>query len=286
MIPAQFDYVAPTSVAEAVQALQQAGEDAKVLGGGQSFIPVLRLRLSYPETVIDLGRIPELRGVREEGDELVIGAMTRHHDVVRDPLVRQHAALLSEATATVADPAVRHRGTLGGALAHADPAGDLGAPAIALGATLVAEGPSGRRSIPASDFFLDYLETALSPDEILVEVRVPKHTGWGARYEKFNRVAQAWSIVAVAATVRVDGGSIAEARVALTNMGSTPIRATGVEEALAGASLDASAIEQAAARAAEGTDPPSDLNAKADYREHLARVLTRRALTAAAGLQG
>jgi carbon-monoxide dehydrogenase medium subunit len=284
VIPAQFDYVAPTSVAEAVAALQAAGEDAKILAGGQSFIPVLRLRLAYPETVIDLGRIPELRGVREDGDALVIGAMTRHDDVVKDPLVRQHAALLAEATATVADPAVRHRGTLGGAIAHADPAGDLGAVALTLDATLVAEGPGGRRSIPAGEFFLDYLETALSPDEILVEVRVPKHTGWGARYEKFNRVAQAWSIVAVAATVRVDGGTIAEARVGLTNMGNTPLRAAGVEEALRGASLDAGAVEQAAARAAEGTSPPSDLNAKPDYREHLARVLTRRAVLAAAGL--
>jgi carbon-monoxide dehydrogenase medium subunit len=286
VIPAQFDYVAPTSVAEAVTALQEAGEDAKILAGGQSFIPVLRLRLAYPETVIDLGRIPELRGVREEGEELVIGAMTRHDDVVKDPLVRSHAGLLAAATATVADPAVRHRGTLGGAIAHADPAGDLGAVALALDATLVAEGPGGRRSIPASEFFLDYLETALSPDEILVEVRVPKHTGWGARYEKFNRVAQAWSIVAVAASVRVDGGTISEARIGLTNMGNTPLRARGVEEALRGAPVEAGAIEQAAARAAEGTNPPSDLNAKPDYREHLVRVLTRRAVAAAAGLSG
>ncbi len=286
MIPAQFDYVAPRSVAEAVTALQEAGEDAKILAGGQSFIPVLRLRLAYPETVIDLGRIPELRGVRKEGDELVLGAMTRHDDVVKDPLVRQHAGLLSAATATVADPAVRHRGTLGGAIAHADPAGDLAALALALDATLVAEGPGGRRSIRADEFFLDYLETALSPDEILVEVRVPKHTGWGARYEKFNRVAQAWSIVAVAACVRVDGGVIAAARIGLTNMGNTPLRARGVEEALRGAPVEAGAIQQAAARAAEGTNPPSDLNAKPDYREHLVTVLTRRAVAAAAGLSG
>ena len=164
MIPAQFEYVAPTSLAEAVSALSEAGEDAKVLAGGQSLIPVLRLRLSYPSVLVDLRKVGELRGVREDGDVLVIGAMTRHADVVEDPLVRQHAALVAEATATVADPAVRHLGTFGGALAHADPAGDLAAVAVALDAELVAEGPGGRRSIPASEFFRDYLETALSPD--------------------------------------------------------------------------------------------------------------------------
>jgi carbon-monoxide dehydrogenase medium subunit len=185
----------------------------------------------------------------------------------------------------VADPAVRHRGTLGGALAHADPAGDLAAVALALDAELVAAGPSGRRTIPVADFFVDYLQTALAPDEILVEVRLPKQQGqWGVHYEKFNRVAQAWAIVGVAAAVRRENGSIAEARVGLTNMGSTPVRATGVEEALAGAAAEAGAVDAAAQRAAEGTSPPSDLNGKSDYRQHLARVLTRRAVAAAAGL--
>ena len=285
MIPAQFDYVAPTTLAEAVQALGEGGEDAKILAGGQSLIPVLRLRLSYPTVLVDLGKVSELRGVREDGDALVIGAMTRHADVIEDPLIKQYAALVADATATVADPAVRHRGTFGGALAHADPAGDLAAVALALNADLVAEGPGGRRTIAAADFFQDYLQTALSPDELLVEVRIPKLEGsWGVRYEKFNRVAQAWSIVAVAAAVRRDNGSIAEARIALTNMGSVPIRATGVEQALVGGAADIGSIKAAAARAAEGTNAPSDLGGKADYREHLARVLTARAVTAAAGL--
>ena len=284
MIPAQFEYVAPDSVAAAVEALA-ADEDAKVLAGGQSLIPVLRLRLSYPSLLVDLRKLGDLRGVREEGDALVIGAMTRHSDVVTDPLVRQHAALVAEATATVADPAVRHRGTFGGALAHADPAGDLAAVAVALDAQLVAEGPGGRRTIAASEFFADYLQTTLSPDELLVEVRIPKLEGtWGVHYEKFNRVAQAWAIVGAAVAVRRDNGSIAEARVGLTNMGSTPVRATAVEDALRGAPAEAGAIAEAASHAADGTTPPEDLGGKADYRRHLATVLTRRALTKAAGL--
>ncbi|MCW2714139.1 MAG: cutM [Frankiales bacterium] len=284
MIPAPFDYVAPTSLAEAVTALGEAGEDAKILAGGQSLIPVLRLRLAFPTVLVDLGKVDELRGVRDDGDALVIGAMTRHSDVIADPLVQQYAALLAAATATVADPAVRHRGTFGGALAHADPAGDLAAVALALDAELVAEGPGGRRTIPAREFFLDYLETALSPDEILAAVRVPKLEGsWGVHYEKFNRVAQAWAIVGVAAAVRTDGGSITEARIGLTNMGSTPIRPTSVEAALVGAS-DLAAVKQASSTAADGTSPPSDLGAQADYRQHLARVLTARAVATAAGL--
>ena len=285
MIPAQFDYVAPESVADAITALTEGGEDAKVLAGGQSLIPVLRLRLSYPTVLVDLRKVGELRGVREDGADLVIGAMTRHDDVVKDPLVKRYAGLVAEAAATVADPAVRHRGTFGGALAHADPAGDLAAVALALDAQLVAEGPGGRRTIAAADFFQDYLQTALSPDEVLVEVRLPKLEGqWGVAYEKFNRTAQSWAIVGVAAAVRRDNGSIAEARVGLTNMGSTPIRATAVEAALAGAAADASAVAAAAEHAADGTTPPSDLSAQSDYREHLARVLTRRAVTSAAGL--
>ncbi len=285
MIPALFDYVAPTSVADAVAALSEAGEDAKILAGGQSLIPVLRLRLSYPSVLIDLGRVSELRGVRDDRDTLVIGAMTRHDDVVRDPLVREHAALVAAAAATVADPAVRHRGTFGGALAHADPAGDLAAVALALDAQLVAEGPGGRRTIAAADFFLDYLQTALAPDEVLVEVRLPKLEGqWGVHYEKFNRVAQAWAIVGVAAAVRRDNGTVAEARIGLTNMGSTPVRASAVEQALVGTPAQADAVAAAAAHAAEGTHAPSDLGGARDYREHLARVLTGRAVRAAAGI--
>lgn len=286
MIPAAFAYARPTTVDEALQAIAAGGEDVKIMAGGQSLIPVMRLRLAAPETVVDLTRVTELRGVREDGDSLVIGAMTTHHDVITDPLVAQYGKLIAEATETVADPAVRHRGTFGGALAHADPAGDLPAVALALDAEFVIAGPGGvRRSVPATEFFVDYLTTALTDGEILVEVRVPKlGSDWGVRYEKFNRVAQAWSIVAVAAAVRREGSRIVEARIGLTNMGSTPIRARAVEAALVGADVSLETVTAAAAQAAEGTEPSSDLNAQADYRQHLARVLTRRAVTAAAGL--
>ncbi|MEU4246605.1 xanthine dehydrogenase family protein subunit M [Amycolatopsis sp. NPDC026612] len=283
MIPAPFDYVRPSTVDEALRALAAAGEDAKVLAGGQSLLPVLRMRLAAPTTLIDLGRVAELRGVREEGDVLVIGAMTTHYDVQRDALVAEHAALLKEATDTVADPQIRHRGTFGGAIAHADPAGDLLAPVLALDAELVLAGPSGRRTVPAAEFFRDLFTTALTPDELLVEVRVPKHTGWRAHYEKFNRVAQAWSMVAVAVTVRTQAGVIEEAKVALTNMGSTPVRAAGVEAALVGVQATADSIAAAASHAAEGTNPPVDSNADVEYRRHLAKVLTGRAIAAAAG---
>jgi aerobic carbon-monoxide dehydrogenase medium subunit len=285
VIPASFAYARPTSVDEALQAIASGGEDVKILAGGQSLIPVMRLRLAAPETVVDLGRIPELKGVREDGDAIVIGAMTTHAEVLADPLVRQFALLITEATETVADRQVRHRGTFGGALAHADPAGDLPAVALALDAEFVVAGSGGRRTVPASEFFVDYLTTTLGEGEILVEVRIPKLTGqWGMHYEKFQRVAQAWSIVAVAAAVRRDDGHIAEARIGLTNMGPTPLRARAAEEALAGADASAEAIAAAAERAAEGTSPSSDLNAAADYRQHLARVLTRRAVSKAAGL--
>jgi carbon-monoxide dehydrogenase medium subunit len=282
MIPAAFDYYAPTSVEEALQLLGSPG-DVRVLAGGQSLIPLLKLRLAAPEVVVDLGRIESLRGIREDGDALVIGAMTSHDDVARSTMVATHALLLSKAVRTVADPQVRHRGTFGGALAHADPAGDLLAPALAMDASFVIAGPSGTRTVAAVDFFQDMFTTAIGQGEILTEVRVPKHTGWGAHYEKFSRVAQQWSIVAVAATVRVEGGAIVQARVALTNMGPVPIRATVAEQALVGLTADASAIAAVVADIAEGTRPPSDLNGDADYRRHLASVLARRAVLAAAG---
>jgi aerobic carbon-monoxide dehydrogenase medium subunit len=283
MIPAPFDYVAPSTLDDAVRALADAGEDAKVLAGGQSLLPVLRMRLADPTKLIDLGRIPELRGVREDGGRLVIGAMTTHYEVQRDPLVHEHALLLALATDTVADPQVRHRGTFGGSLAHADPAGDLLAPALAMDAEMVVSGMDGERTIPAAEFFVDYFTTAMRPGEILVEVRVPKFTGWSAHYEKFNRVAQAWSMVGVAATIRTDGGTIAEARVGLTNMASIPVRARAVEQALVGQPATAEAIRAAAEHAAEGTSPTTDANADAEYRQHLARVLTGRAVAAAVG---
>lgn len=285
MIPAPFEYVRPATVAEAVAALGEAGEDAKVLAGGQSLIPVLRLRMSYPSTLVDVSKVAEMRGVSDEGDDLVIGAMTTHYEVMKDPFVRQYAPLIAQATATVADPQVRHRGTFGGSLAHADPAGDLPAVALALGCEFVATGPNGERRIAAADFFQDYLTTALGADELLTSVRVPKlGAGWSSHYEKFNRVAQAWSIVGVAALVRRENGSIAEARIGLTNMGSTPLRASAAEQALAGAAATAQAVATAAEHASDGTSPPSDLSGQADYRQHLARVLTKRAVLAAAGV--
>jgi carbon-monoxide dehydrogenase medium subunit len=285
MIPAKFDYVRPGSLDEAVRALADGGDDAKVIAGGQSLLPLLRLRLAYPELLVDLAGLDELRGVTDAGDLLLIGARTTLYQLVRDPLVAEHCGLLAQATRTVADPAVRHRGTLGGALAHADPAGDLPAVALALAATMIARGPGGEREIPASDFFVDYLTTSLEPDEILTEIRVPKlGAGWGYRYEKFHRTAQSWATVGVAALVRRSNGSVAEARVGLTNMGPVPVRARAAEDAAAGADASRDALRAAAARADEGTDPPGDLHGAPDYRRHLARVLTGRALAAAAGV--
>ena len=283
MIPAAFDYVAPTSVADALAALGSDSDEIKVLAGGQSLIPVMRMRLAAPTLVVDLGRIPGLSGITEDGDALVIGAMTTHDEVVSSPLVREHAAVLAETAKTVADPQVRHRGTIGGALVHADPAGDLPAPILALDAELVIEGAGGERTVAARDFFLDLFSTAVGDDEILTKIRVPKHTGWGGHYEKFTRVAQSWSIVGIAAVVRSEGGTIAEAKVGLTNMGTTALRASATEAALAGCALTEDAVASACANAAEGTSPPTDTNGDADYRRHLATVLTRRAILAAAG---
>jgi carbon-monoxide dehydrogenase medium subunit len=284
VIPAAFDYTAPPTLQEALTALAEAGDDAKVLAGGQSLLPVLRMRLNAPDRLIDLGRIEELRGITDEGDHVVIGAMTTYADVLASDVVRQHAALLAKAVKEVADPQIRHRGTVGGALVHADPAGDVGAPVLALDAELVIAGPGGERSVAAGDFFRDLFDTAVGEGEVLARIRVPKHTGWGAHYEKFVRVAHQWSIVGVGVTLRVDGGAIAEARIGLTNMGSTPLRATAVEQALVGRPATDEAVREACAAAAEGTSPPSDLNGSADYRRHLATVLTRRAVLAAAGV--
>jgi carbon-monoxide dehydrogenase medium subunit len=283
MIPAAFDYVCPSTVDEAVAALVAGGEDAKVLGGGQSLLPVLRLRMGAPSVVVDTTRIDEMKGISDTGEAIVIGGGVTHHAVLHDPLVNTHVALLARATASVADPAIRHRGTLGGALAHADPSGDQPAVALALDASFTIAGPGGRRSVPAADFFVDYFTTAVGPDEVLVSVSFPKYTGWGVHYEKFNRTAQAWAIVGVAAAVRTEGGAITEARVGLTNMGPCPVRAGTVEAALVGAST-LEAIGAAAQHAADGTRPTSDTHAQADYREHLARVLTRRAVASASGI--
>jgi aerobic carbon-monoxide dehydrogenase medium subunit len=283
MIPAKFDYVRPATLDDAVAALAGGGEDAKIIAGGQSLLPLLRLRLAYPELLVDLGGVDELRGVTDAGDALLIGARTTHYQLIHDPLIAEHCGLLREATSTVADPAVRHRGTLGGALVHGDPAGDLPAVVLALETTMIARGPGGEREIAASDFFVDYLTTSLEPDEILIAVRVPKlGPEWGFRYEKFHRTAQSWATVGVAALARRSNGTVAEARIGLTNMGSVPVRATAAEAAAAGVQASREALRAAAAQAAEGTDPPGDLHGAPDYRRHLARVLTGRALAAAA----
>jgi len=285
VIPASFDYVRPASAAEAAQALAQAGEDGKILAGGQSLLPILRLRFAYPATVIDLGGSSDLVGVSDDGDAIVIGAMTTHDEVLHDSLVARHAPLLAQATRTVADPQVRHRGTFGGSLAHADPAGDLPSVVLALDAELRVLSTAGERTIAARDFFSDYLTTTLEPAEILTSIRIPKlGDGWSTHYEKFQRVAQAWSIVGVAAAVHRSNGTITEARIGLTNMGSTPLRAASVEQALAGADANLEAVTRASAQAAEGTSPPSDLSARSDYRRHLSTVLTRRAVLATAGI--
>ncbi|TDD70357.1 FAD binding domain-containing protein [Actinomadura rubrisoli] len=285
MIPATFDYVRPGSVDEALSALSGAGEDAKIIAGGQSLMPLLRLRLAYPDALIDLDRIEGLREIRDEGDALVIGAMATHYQVIRDPLVREHAPLIAQATTTVADPAVRHRGTLGGSLAHADPAGDLPAVALALDAVFLVRSVRGEREIPAADFFVDWMTSALEADELLTGIRVPKlGPGWGTHYEKFHRTAQAWAIVGVACAVRRDRGAIEGARVALTNMGPAPVRAGEVERFIEGRSVSEDAFRSAAERAAEGTEPPGDLHGSGEYRAHLATVLTARALTAAAAV--
>jgi aerobic carbon-monoxide dehydrogenase medium subunit len=281
VIPVAFDYVRAGSIDEAVAALREHGEEAKLLAGGHSLLPLMKLRLATPEVLVDLARVEALRGVCETDDgRLAIGAMTTHDEVVHDPLVRDHCGVLAEVAAMVGDPQVRHRGTIGGALAHGDAAGDLPAALLALDGSLTVQGPDGRREIAARDLFVDYLTTSVGEDEVVVDVRVPKlGEGWGWRYEKFTRVAQAWAIVGVCAVVQRSNGTIEDARVGLTNMAMVPLRASAAERALAGAGLEV--VADAAAAAAEGTDPPSDLNADGHFRQHLARVLTRRALEAA-----
>jgi carbon-monoxide dehydrogenase medium subunit len=266
VIPAAFEYERASSVEEALSLLQQHGDDAKLLAGGHSLLPLMKLRLASPAVVVDIGRLAELSYIRVEGDSVAIGALTRHHDVERSAELRDAVPLLPHVAGMVGDPQVRHRGTIGGSISHGDPASDLPAAVLALGGSLVARGPSGTRTIPAEEFFVGFLETALAADEMLVEVRVPRTDGAGWSFQKFNRRAQDWAIVGVAA---VEGRGVA-----LVNMASTPVRARGVEEAVAAGAAPA----DAAARAAEGLDPPGDLNASPEFRQHLARVLTRRAL--------
>ena len=269
MIPAQFDYVRAGSADEAVALLGEHGEDAKLLAGGHSLLPLMKLRLAAPSVLIDVGRLSDLAYVRDAGDHLAIGALTRHHDVQHSSVLQASVPMLAHVAGLVGDPQVRHRGTIGGSLAHGDPASDLPAAVLALGGTLVIKGPSGSREVPATDFFRGFLETAVGPDELLTEIRVPKMNGAGWSYQKFNRRAQDWAIVGVAAVGPEAGGGIA-----LVNMASTPVRAPAVEDAVAAGS----SAHDAAAAAADGLDPPGDLNASPEFRRHLATVLVRRAL--------
>jgi len=277
VIPVAFDYEVAESVDHAIELLGQHGEDSKLIAGGHSLIPIMRLRLAAPSVLIDLDRLEDLRYVRDEGDHLAIGALTRHRDVHNNELVQEHCGIVGYTAGLLGDPSVQHRGTIGGTLAHGDPAGDMPAVISALEGTLVIQGPNGERTVSASDFFQDYLFTDLEPDEVVKEVRVPKlgaNTGWS--YKKFSRRSQDWAIVGVAAVVEKSNGNIDSARIGLTSMGSTPIRASAVEEALSGASPDQ--IAGAANSADEGTEPATDDAASAEFRKHLARVWTRRAV--------
>ena len=275
MIPTGFDYEVAESVDQALELLRSK-EDAKLLAGGHSLLPLMKLRLARPGTLIDIGRLTELRGVRDAGDHLAIGALTRHHDLNTDPVANEHCPLVAYAAGLVGDPQVRHRGTIGGSLAHGDPASDLPTISLVLDAVIVARGPGGERTIDAKDFFIGFFETALGEDEVITEVRVPKVGSAGWSYLKFRQRALDWATVGVAALVGASNGSIEGARVGLTNMGQTPLRAPAVEAALAGAPRDS--VRTAAEKADEGTDPPSDTWASADFRRHLSRVLTTRAV--------
>jgi aerobic carbon-monoxide dehydrogenase medium subunit len=272
MIPAAFEYVRASSVDEAVSLMAQAGDEAKFLAGGHSLLPLMKLRLSTPSLLVDVGRLSELSYIRDSGDHIAIGALTAHAVVERSAVLAEHVPLLAFAASQVGDPQVRHRGTIGGSIAHADPASDLPATVLALGGSLVVRGPGGERIVPATEFFVGFLESVLAPDELLTEIRVPKMSGAGWSFQKFNRRAQDWAIVGVAAWRR-NG----ESGVGLVNMGQTPILATSVSTALASGATIADAAELAATDA----EPGADLNASVEYRVHLAKVLVRRALQAA-----
>jgi carbon-monoxide dehydrogenase medium subunit len=280
VIPAAFDYVAPESLEDAITALAEGGEDAKLLAGGHSLLPLMKLRLAAPRLLVDLRKVPGLRGVRHDDGVAHIGAMTPHAELAGAGL-----GLASRAAGLIADPQVRHRGTIGGSLAHGDPASDLPAVLLASEGEVRVRGKDGERTITGADLFRDYLTTTLGPDEVITEVRLPVEPGWGFGYRKFNRRAEDWAMVGVCAVVRkAADGSCEDVRIGLTHMGSTPLRASGSEAALRGRRLDAGSIARAAEQAAEGTDPPGDVNATPDYKRHLARVLTRRALEEAAGI--
>jgi len=275
VIPARFDYDVAESVEHASELLAAGGGDTKLLAGGQSLIPALRLRIARPAKLVDLGRLPDLAYVRDDGTHIAIGALTSHATVARDSVLAEHCPIVSHAAGQIGDPQARHRGTLGGTLSHGDPASDMPAVMLAVGAELVAHGKGGERVIPAAEFFTGVFETALAPDEVLVEARVPKlsaSTGWA--YLKANRRAQDWATVGVAALVHRDDGKVAGASIGLVNMGSTPLRAQAAEDALAGGA----SVSDAAELVTEGAEPPSDHAGSSEYRAHLAKVVTRRAL--------
>ena len=277
MIPAEFDYVAPGSLDEALAALSEGGEDAKVLAGGHSLIPLMKLRLAAPSLLVDLRRVDELKSVARENGVLRFGALVRHHEVATGGY-----GLPSAAAATIADQQVRNMGTIGGTIAHGDPASDLPAILLAHEGSVIVRGGSGEREVAAADFFEDYLTTVVGEDEIVTEIRLPAMEGYGYGYQKFNRRQEDWAMVAVSALVKTGGdGTCADVRIGLTHMSSVPLRATAVEDALRGQPLTADTIAAASENAADGTEPPADLNASQDYKRHLARVLCKRALTAA-----
>jgi aerobic carbon-monoxide dehydrogenase medium subunit len=281
VIPADFDYEAPESLEQAIRMLHENGEDAKLLAGGHSLLPLMKLRLAAPTVLIDLRRIPGLHGIQRENGSWRLGAMTRHADL-QDT---EELGVVARAASKIADQQVRNRGTIGGSLAHGDPASDLPAVMLVTDGEVTARGTGGQRTIAAADLFQDYLTTALAHDEVITEVRLPMLEGYGFGYQKFTRRAEDWAMVGVCALVKKAGdGSCQDVRIGLTHMGATPLRATVAEDALRGQPLDGDTIARAAEHAAEGTHPPSDLNATPDYKRHLARTLTRRALTEAAGL--
>jgi aerobic carbon-monoxide dehydrogenase medium subunit len=280
MIPAEFDYTAPDTLEEAIRSLSDGGEDAKLLAGGHSLLPLMKLRLAAPALLVDLRKVPGLHGIQREDGQWRIGAMTTHSELEHSP----DLGLASRAAGTIADPQVRNRGTIGGSLAHGDPASDLPAVLIVSDGTVTLQGGGGQRTVGAAELFRDYMETAIAPDEVLTEVRMPAHEGWGFGHQKFNRRSEDWAMVGVCALVKQTGDICEDVRVGLTNMGPVPLRASAVEDALRGQPLNAETIARAAEEAAEGTDPPADLNASSDYKRHLARVLSRRALEEAAGL--
>ena len=281
MIPVEFDYVAPTTLEEAVAALREGGEDAKILAGGHSLIPLMKLRLAAPSLLVDLRKVAGLTGIQRENGHYRIGAMTKHYAVSQEGGL----GLAASAAATIADPQVRYRGTLGGTLAHGDPASDMPAILLAAEGSVTIRGADGVREVSAEDFFVDYLTTAVAEGEILTEIRLPAMEGYGHGYEKFNRRQEDWSMAAVAALVKkAPDGTCEDVRVGLTHMAGVPLRARAVEDALRGQALTAESIASAAEQAAEGTDPPGDLNATPEYKRHLARVLCRRALSQAAEL--